>query len=701
MTSYPHNDEGCDSLGSRGKSSSARLVPALKSNESESNDAKSLVRDTLPTPGESIIQSDQPKVLKTGEMKKRPFQTWNFLNFLKIGFSRSRFFVLFSNGQLDYYISAADYSNGRSEDRKGFIMLSKDAFVRSCDSKDTARFEVIDGFHTFAFVCSTPEDCSQWVEAFVCCKKAMQSPPTHSTQVQAATSGKVLYENPAATASPPMSSHVSNVAHSALQPPPLTVAPLRRSLSAVLIAANTNPPATERKSYTTGKKINSPSSVLPTITDVNALQSSTLAPIFEFPRHATTIDRLVTLSGLGDLQGVMQIMNESPHIASIAGKVFKIDEETGDWKVEKLAYAIPMALNNEHSDVAKYLLQCGKRKKVELEQEDRFCSLGLFPGSGIHRKSCMMSSFGFQPTRLDQLFRASIAVRQSTQEVPTWLGRPMTKLDEKYADILVDRRGKDQSNSGTKAEDAFMITDGVIMEVERRATYALEINELTGLPELLKKEPSIEKAVKPRTQAPFGTHPRYLEVNYEWNAENTFEDENESNIFGKNSWLIVDADVLTVPVCETTPENLAFYGAELITPSDVFEFDIPSGITHVPLTAMRVGKDYVKGFIMQEVKDGGGSGGAYLEWHDTPHLHMPLNSKTSGTLVMGKMEDGKMLLGGFEIKFGTAIYMPPYTLHNDCFLIGKFGCVYSATENFQTGTVLQSDTFKPATFEFV
>ncbi len=68
-----------------------------------------------------------------------------------------------------------------------------------------------------------------------------------------------------------------------------------------------------------------------------------------------------------------------------------------------------------------------------------------------------------------------------------------------------------------------------------------------------------------------------------------------------------------------------------------------------------VGKDYVEGYIMQEQilkcpegvneedPDGlceilPGGGGAYLEWHDNPHFHMPCRKEgLGGYLILGKI----------------------------------------------------------------
>jgi len=292
----------------------------------------------------------------------------------------------------------------------------------------------------------------------------------------------------------------------------------------------------------------------------------------------------------------------------------------------------------------------------------------------------------------------------------------MPTLNGKYSDIIVERRGKDSS----KQREAFMITEGIMMEVFRGETYAMVVNPKTATPEIQKRMVPVGGKVKQRTAISPEVCPQFLELPCKWDVERVIQHQEETNIFGKNSMLLVDRDVVTVPISATTPENLACFGAELITPADTFAFDIPPLRDCLPLSKMRVGKDYVGGFIMRDAEDVvGGSdetcfSGVYLERHDVPHFHMPLNDSTRGCLMLGKIEkcgdgdgdgDGKKLqLCAFNIAYGTAVYTHPWTLHNDCFLVGEFAVVYASTENFHTGTVLskgKGGLYKPAVFEFV
>ena len=79
-------------------------------------------------------------------------------------------------------------------------------------------------------------------------------------------------------------------------------------------------------------------------------------------------------------------------------------------------------------------------------------------------------SFGIHPMKVDPMFRASMA--QMKEEVLASGWAPMTPLDFKYVDIMVDRCGD--------TPDAFMITRGVVLEVEPRKPYYIMQDEDKG-----------------------------------------------------------------------------------------------------------------------------------------------------------------------------------------------------------------------------
>ena len=96
---------------------------------------------------------------------------------------------------------------------------------------------------------------------------------------------------------------------------------------------------------------------------------------------------------------------------------------------------------------------------------------------------------------------------------------------------------------------------------------------------------------------------------------------------------------------------------------------------------MEVGENYVPDYIYPI------GGGIYLEYHDFPHFHMPVNSECRGYLILGKYQDGDILLSAFKIPCGYAIYTPPQVIHNDIFLIGRYIVVYALTREYSTVTL--------------
>jgi len=76
--------------------------------------------------------------------------------------------------------------------------------------------------------------------------------------------------------------------------------------------------------------------------------------------------------------------------------------------------------------------------------------------------------------------------------------------------------------------------------------------------------------------------------------------------------------------------------------------------------------------------------GAYLEVHDRPHYHMPLNNHCHGHLILAKRVGSQYQLSAFAIPTGYAVYMKPWVIHSDAFLIGQYRMVYSITKHFST-----------------
>ena len=101
---------------------------------------------------------------------------------------------------------------------------------------------------------------------------------------------------------------------------------------------------------------------------------------------------------------------------------------------------------------------------------------------------------------------------------------------------------------------------------------------------------------------------------------------------------------------------------------------------NLPVTIMNIGPAYVSDYLHVE----GRGGGAFIEYHDRPHLHMPLERSAEGHILLGRVDGDEYLFSGFKIPFGFAIYTFPFTLHADPYLVGRYLVVYSMTTNYST-----------------
>lgn len=168
--------------------------------------------------------------------------------------------------------------------------------------------------------------------------------------------------------------------------------------------------------------------------------------------------------------------------------------------------------------------------------------------------------------------------------------------------------------------------------------------------------------------------PPLLAIPDNWNTSITIEDTTNNNILGNNC-IFETLKTLHIPVAETTHEHLAFYNAQLYNRYDKVNITSPKVI---PLTVTHIGENYVDGFLMND------DNGCYLEYHNTPHFHMPLNKQSKGYLILGKFYNNACLLSAFKIPYNSAIYTSPYTIHSDAFLIGSYLVAYTTTDEYST-----------------
>ena len=233
-------------------------------------------------------------------------------------------------------------------------------------------------------------------------------------------------------------------------------------------------------------------------------------------------------------------------------------------------------------------------------------------------------------------------------------------LKMKYRDIMVQRYGTTPT--------AYMVTENIVGEVRPGLLY--QIGEF-GLKPDHKPNALLEKNIEAQT-------PPLVRIPTRWSKKQC-QATQEANILGRNDSIFVKETRYEIPVAPTTPEYLAYYGVKLLNFGESIQFESDGPM---PITKMKVGKDYPHHYLQEKNR----GGGFYIEGHDRPHFHMPVNKQAGGYLILGKqISVGELALSAFSIPYGQAIYTPPWVLHDDAFLHGDLFVVYSKTEKYSTG----------------
>lgn len=225
--------------------------------------------------------------------------------------------------------------------------------------------------------------------------------------------------------------------------------------------------------------------------------------------------------------------------------------------------------------------------------------------------------------------------------------------------LVVSRRGADPQS--------YMITEDIVGHVAPGACYRLGADRLV---------PVDGACARPDAPEDPGAPPPHVRLRGVWNRVEQVAS-TDANILGGLGTLTLSQDDLDIPEAPTTPAALAFYGARLLAVGDPVMFETAQNL---PVTIMNIGPAYVAGYLHVE----GLGSGSFIEYHDRPHLHMPLEDTASGHILLGRSEGDEYLLSAFAIPYGHAIYTPPYVLHADPYLVGRYLVVYSVTETYST-----------------
>ena len=213
---------------------------------------------------------------------------------------------------------------------------------------------------------------------------------------------------------------------------------------------------------------------------------------------------------------------------------------------------------------------------------------------------------------------------------------------------------------------SFMITEDIIGYVEPGKYYKATLKGLS----------LTNKKIGPVVNS----HPKeaikYKAISGNWLPAKKNEYSN-ANLLGGFGALEIDELTLEIPEVLATDQSLAFYGAKLIKINDVFQFETNE---RLPVTIMNIGKNYVQSYLKLPHL----GGGTYIEHHDKPHFHLPIESSSSGHMIIGDVKDEVYRLSAFKIPYGFGIYTPPNLLHADAYLIGRYIVVYSVTDDYST-----------------
>ena len=165
----------------------------------------------------------------------------------------------------------------------------------------------------------------------------------------------------------------------------------------------------------------------------------------------------------------------------------------------------------------------------------------------------------------------------------------------------------------------------------------------------------------------------------------------DNNILGSNHILYTlnRIDQISIPISECNSTNLSYYGAKLITPEN--PYFILDNAFPMPLFNMTIGCDYVSDYLVQP----GLGDGFYMEKHNTPHIHIPVDNSSSGYYILGAIIDNNLYATAFQIPANCAIYTPPDIYHCDAALVGNWNVMYACASQYITYIIHNNDNTIP------
>ncbi|MDF1758811.1 MAG: hypothetical protein P1U74_11050 [Legionellaceae bacterium] len=226
--------------------------------------------------------------------------------------------------------------------------------------------------------------------------------------------------------------------------------------------------------------------------------------------------------------------------------------------------------------------------------------------------------------------------------------------------------------------NAHMVTLDICGYICPQQTYKFENDQTNdSFPSKLIKINSSSELFKDLNKAQSDITPPHAKFEGRW-IKGGLSPTSDANILGEMGDLEINhKGVIKIPVIKACPSSLAFYNAELISNANEVKFETNKLL---PITQVSIGDNYVTSYLHE--KDHGG--GDYIEYHDQPHFWAPQSKNCDGHILLGIRKKDVFYLTGFKIPFGKGVYLSPYTLHSDAYLVGAHLVVYTVTEHYST-----------------
>lgn len=229
-----------------------------------------------------------------------------------------------------------------------------------------------------------------------------------------------------------------------------------------------------------------------------------------------------------------------------------------------------------------------------------------------------------------------------------------------FYDIFVNRRGK--------TNNSFMITNKIIDYYNINQSLLFKNNKLIKL--------YINKSYE--TNLVCTKKPKQVKITGTWinnNLENNYL-KNNNNILGNNGIYIINS-TKKIYIPTESSNYISYYNAKLLKNGDYFNLN---NIKVLALFEINIGKNYVNNYLLQE-KYGQGF---YIEYHNLPHYHQPMNNNSSGFIILGEIIKNNLFLTAFKIPFKYSLFIAPNVLHSDSYLIGEYNVIYGKTNEYST-----------------